>query len=150
MVHPSGGRAARPGSSLVHAATANLDRGDVLLGWLTRVIAGLAVVAVLGIDTITVGMATVSSQDQANTAADAARDSYASNHDINLAFKAAQTSALESDATNVVTSNDFTITSTGIVSLHLHRPIHTLVAHFLPIDGVKTATAVGSAEPSIG
>jgi hypothetical protein len=150
MVHPSGGRAARPGSSLDHAATSDLDRGDVLLGWLTRVIAALAVVAVLGIDTVTVGMATVSSQDQANTAADAARDSYADNHDINLAFKAAQTNALEADATNVVTANDFSITSTGVVTLHLHRPIHTLVAHFLPIDGVKTATAVGSAEPSTG
>ena len=150
MVHPSGGRGARPGSSLELAATSHLDRGDVLLGWLTRVICALAVVAVLGIDTVTVGMATVSSQDQANTAADAARDDYASNHNIDLAFKAAQTSALESDATNVVTANDFTITSAGVVTLHLHRPIHTLVAHFLPIDGVKTATAVGSAEPSIG
>ncbi|MDP9220379.1 MAG: hypothetical protein M3P23_07555 [Actinomycetota bacterium] len=150
MVHPSGGQAARPGSSFDVAATSDRDRGDVLLGWLTRVVAALAVVAVLGIDTVTVGMATVSSQDQANTAADAARDSYASHHDVNLAFKAAQSSALDSDATNVVPANDFTITSTGIVTLHLHRPIQTLVAHFLPIDGVKTATAVGSAEPSIG
>jgi hypothetical protein len=149
MVHPSGRRVSRPGCSHDLAVTSP-DTGDVLLGWLTRLIVGLAIVAVLGIDAVTVGMATVSVQDQANTAAGAARDSYGNTHNLSQALKAAQTSALESDSHNVITTTDFSISPTGAVTLHLHRTINTLVAHYLPIDGLKATSAVGSAQPVAG
>jgi hypothetical protein len=149
MVHPSG-RLAAPAGCSPDPAAKTPDTGDVLLGWLTRLIAGLAIVAVLGIDAVTVGMATVSVQDQANTAAGAARDSYGNQHNVSVALKAAQASALESDSHNVISTTDFSISPTGAVTLHLHRTINTLVAHYLPIDGLKATSAVGSAQPVAG
>ena len=34
------------------------------------------------------------------------------------------------------------------MTLTLTRPIHTLVAHYLPIASVKTATRIGTAAPT--
>lgn len=124
------------------------DRGDILLGWLTRVVVALAVVAVIGIDAVTVAMATVSIQDQANTAAAAARDDYATHHNTQQAYRAALASAHEGDPSDVIRPADFRVTAQGTVTLVVSRPIHTVVAHFLPVDKIKTATADGTAAPA--
>ena len=101
------------------------DRGDILLGWLTRVVVALAVVGVIGIDGVTVATATVSLQDQANTAATAARDDYASHHDTQRAYRAALASAHEGDEADVIRGADFRVTAQGTVTLVISRPIHT-------------------------
>jgi hypothetical protein len=124
------------------------DRGDILLGWLTRVVLALAVVAVIGIDSVTVAMATVSIQDQANTAAAAGRDEYASHHDTQRAYRAALASAHEADPADVILPANFRVTPQGTVTVVVSRPIHTVFAHFLPMDKLKTATADGTAQPA--
>ena len=121
------------------------DRGDILLGWLAKLVLGLGLVALLGFDGVTVGLATVSVQDQANTAAGAARDEYAMHHNARLAYQAALDSAKAADSADVIKPLEFTVTSTGEVKLTMTRQIHTVVAHYLPVDKFKVATAVGSA-----
>jgi hypothetical protein len=123
------------------------DRGDILLGWLAKLVLCLGVVALLGFDGVTVGLATVSVQDQAGTAAVAARDEYAVHHDVQRAYQAALDSAKASDPADVIKPLDFTVTTAGVVKLTMERPIHTVVAHYLPFDNVKVATAGGTAEP---
>jgi hypothetical protein len=123
------------------------DRGDILLGWLTKVVLALGVIALLGFDAVTVGLASVSVQDQASNAAAAARDEYAMHHDPRRAYQAALDSAKTANSADMIQPVDFTVTSTGIVKLTLDRPIHTVVAHYLPVDKFKIATAVGTAEP---
>src|SRR3954451_6712137 len=123
------------------------DRGDILLGWLAKLVFALGVVALLGFDGVTVGLATVSVQDQANTAAGAARDEYAVHHDPHRAYQAALDSAKAADPADVIKPLDFTVTSTGEVKLTMTRPIHTVVAHYLPVDKLRVATAGGTAVP---
>ncbi len=124
------------------------ERGDIVTGWLTRVVLVLAVVGVIGFDGVTVGMASVSAQDQANTAAQVARDNFAQNHDVEQAYQAALASAHGSDVADVIRPADFSVTKDGDVTLHLSRQIHTVVAHYLPFAALKTAQADGSATPS--
>jgi hypothetical protein len=123
------------------------DRGDILLGWLAKLVIGLGVVALLGFDAVTVGLATVSVQDQAGTAAAAARDEYAMHHDPQRAYQAALATAKAANPADVIKPLDFTVTTTGVVKLTLQRPIHTVVAHYLPDDKFKVATAGGTAVP---
>ena len=121
------------------------DCGDIVMGWLTRLVVGLALVALIGLDAVTVGTATVSLQDQANNAAVAARDRYAEHHDLQAALLAAQADARAANDADVVVPNSLVVARDGSVTLRLQRPIHTVVAHFLPIDQVKTATSDGKA-----
>jgi hypothetical protein len=121
------------------------ERGDIVLGWLTRLVVGLAISAVLGFDVIQVGLADVQEQDQANDAATAARDSYAQHHDLRQALAAAQSSAHDANADNVVVPNSLSVQPSGAVSLQLTRPIHTVVAHYLPVDAFKSVSSGGSA-----
>ena len=96
---------------------------------------------------MTVGLATVSVQDQASNAAAAGRDEYAAHHDPQRAYQAALASAKAADPADTIKPLDFTVTSTGIVTLTVQRPIHTVVAHYLPVDKFKLATGVGTATP---
>jgi hypothetical protein len=121
------------------------DRGDIVMGWLTKLVVVLAVVAVIGFDGVQVGLSTVQLQDQANDAATAARDSYSQHHDVNAALLAAQDSAKEANSQDVLVPGGFSVARDGSVTVQLTRPIHTVVAHYLPVDTFKTATSGGSA-----
>lgn len=126
------------------------DRGDIVMGWLTRLAVALAVVAVLGFDVVQVGLANVQLQDQANDAAAAARDAYAGHHDINDALTAAQSSARGENADDVLVPGSLVVAHDGSVTLKLTRPIHTVVAHYLPVDAFKVVTTGGSATATVG
>jgi hypothetical protein len=121
------------------------DRGDIVLGWLTKVVVVLGVVALLGFDGVQVGLSSVQLQDQANDAATAARDSYAQHHDVATALTAAQDAAKADNSANVIVRGTFLVERDGAASVTLTRPIHTVVAHYLPVDAFKTATSGGSA-----
>jgi hypothetical protein len=121
------------------------DRGDIVLGWLTKVVVALAVVALLGFDGVQVGLSSVQLQDQANGAATAGRDDYAQHHDVARALRAAQDVAKEDNTLNVVVNGSLVVERDGAVSVTLTRPIHTVVAHYLPVEAFKTATSAGSA-----
>lgn len=126
------------------------DRGDIVMGWLTRLAVALAVVAVLGFDAVQVGLANVQLQDQANDAAAAARDAYAGHHDINDALIAATSSARGENADDVLVPGSLVVAHDGSVTLTLTRPIHTVVAHYLPVDAFKVVTTGGSATATVG
>jgi hypothetical protein len=121
------------------------DRGDIVMGWLTKLVVVLAVVAVIGFDGVQIGLSTVQLQDQANDAATAARDSYAQRHDVSAALLAAQNSAKGANSQDVVVPGGFSVARDGSVAVTLTRRIHTAVAHYLPVDAFKTATSGGSA-----
>jgi len=54
------------------------DAGDVILSWLTRVVLVIAVTAVVGFDGLSIAVAHVSAQDDANSAAVAAATAWVS------------------------------------------------------------------------
>src|SRR5438552_3888444 len=52
------------------------DRGDIVLGWLTKLIVVLGVLGLLGFDAISLVQSRFQASDRATTAASAAADSY--------------------------------------------------------------------------
>jgi hypothetical protein len=103
------------------------DRGDIVVGWLVRVVASVAVVGVLLFDVVSVAAAKMSVTDQASTAARAASDDWLVHHDQQSAFDAAWTSATEANPTNSVDTQTFRVAPNGTVRLTVHRIAPTLV-----------------------
>ena len=126
------------------------DRGDMVVGWLARIALILGIIAVIGYDGITTIQAQITIKDQASSAATAGYSSYASSHDVQTAYQAALADAHASNPANTIAPAQFTVSNKGIVTLTIHRPVHTLIAHYLPIDAAKSAsaTAVGDPLPS--
>ncbi len=125
------------------------DRGDIVLGWLVRVVALLAVVGVMAFDVLSVGSSRLSVDDQATTAARAAADSWAASHDLQGAFDAAWRSATEADATNDVDAASFSVDAAGVAHVTLRREAPTFVMHLIPpLRRLAVVRAVGDSRPS--
>jgi hypothetical protein len=103
------------------------DRGDIVVGWLVRVVASVAVVGVLLFDVVSVAAAKMSVTDQASVAARAASDDWVIHHDQQSAFDAAWASATEANPTNTIDTRNFRIAQGGTVRLTVHRTAPTLV-----------------------
>jgi hypothetical protein len=120
------------------------DRGDLVLAWLAKIVLVLGILAVIGIDTVTSVQGQVTAKDQAGTAATAGYDNYATTHNVQDAYQAALAAAKASNPADTITPQDFVVSPTGVVTLTLTRPIHTLLAHYLPIQSAKVATGTGT------
>jgi hypothetical protein len=120
------------------------ERGDVILSWLTRVVAVIAVVAVVGFDGLSIAVARVSAKDDANTAAVAASTAWRTDKGL-LAptLLAAQNSADQHGETVLPTS--LTVDPDGTVHLTLERIATTLlVRHIGPVSSWATVIVKGS------
>ena len=120
------------------------ERGDVILSWLTRVVAIIAVVAVVGFDGLSIAVARVSAKDDANTAAVAASAAWRTDKGL-LAptLAAAEASAAQHGETVLPTS--LTVDPGGTVHLKLERVATTvLVRHIGPVRSWATVIANGS------
>jgi hypothetical protein len=103
------------------------DRGDIVVGWLVRVVASVAVVGVLLFDAVSVGAAKMSVTDQAAQAARAASDSWLTRHDQQVAFDAAWKAATEANPANTVDTKTFRVERNGTVHLTVERTAPTVV-----------------------
>lgn len=101
------------------------DRGDIVLGWLTRVVAVLAVLGVLGFDAISLGAARFQAEDHAQLAARAAAESYRSAKDLQVAYDAAVAEVVEHG--DSIDPQTFTVAPDGTVTLTLLRVAPTMV-----------------------
>jgi hypothetical protein len=103
------------------------DVGDIVVGWLVRVVASVAVVGVLLFDAVSIAAAKMSVTDQASMAARAASDDWAIHHSQQSAFDAAWAAATEANPTNTVDTRSFQVAQNGTVRLTVHRTAPTLV-----------------------
>jgi hypothetical protein len=103
----------------------NSDRGDIVLGWLTKLVGTLAVLGVIGFDAVSLGAARFSAEDSAQTAARAASSAYSAPADLQKAYEAAYASAAEKGDT--IAPGDFTIAPDGRVTLTLQRTAPTML-----------------------
>jgi hypothetical protein len=118
---------ARPVTAHRPCAAGPRDRGDIVVGWLVRVVVGVAVVGIVLFDTISVGAAKMSVTDQAAAAARAASDDWLTRHDQQAAFDAAWDNAVDANATNRVDTRTFRVEQNGTVHLTVRRTAPTLV-----------------------
>ena len=119
-------RTARAGSS---DDTPVADRGDIVLGWLTRLTVIMALVGVALFDAISVGTTTASVADQGTTAALEASATWDQTKNVQAAYDAALTSATGSNPLNELDPKTFSIDADGTVHLTLARDAKTLVLY---------------------
>ncbi len=135
-------RADRTRVSLCRAA----DRGDIVLGWLARVVAILSLLGVLGYDGISLLHARVSVADTADQAAVAARDAWQDTRNAQLAAAAANSVVAESGAT--IADKGVVIERDGTWRVRVHKTAPTFVLrHLGGLAAVADVTSEGRARP---
>ena len=102
------------------------DRGDIVLGWLTKLVVIIGLLGLVGFDGVSLAQARFQAADRATTAADAAADSYATTKTLQTAFNAAYATTRDGD---VIETKTFTVEPDGTVRLRLHHTATTLLLH---------------------
>ena len=124
------------------------DRGDIVLGWLTKLVATLVVVGVLGFDAVSLGAARFQAEDHAQAAVRAANDAYKGSKDLQAAYDAAVAEVVEHGDT--IDPQTFTIAPDGAITLRLHRTAATmLVEKIPPARGWAEVDVTVSGRPSV-
>lgn len=103
------------------------DRGDIVLGWLVKLVAVLGATAVVAFDALSLAGASLSLEDQAVAAARDASDAYLRQPTAQAAYDAALTSALASDPANELEQDAVRINADLSVTVTLHRTAPTLL-----------------------
>ena len=126
------------------------ERGDIVLGWLTRIVVVLSIVAISAFDTIAIASSHLSATDDANAAAEAANFAWNNrNGNVQAAYDAAAEYAETHSETLVPKS--FSITTTGEVHLILKSHATTLaVGRIGPLKKLAETSGKGSATTPTG
>jgi hypothetical protein len=126
--------------------TQRRDSGSIVLGWLTKVMLVMAIAGIVLFDGVSVGVARMSAQDDANTAAGAASADWKSSHNIQSAYNAA-TEVITNPSERVLTRG-FRIDPDGTVHLLVRRSATTLLMYRIgPLKKYGVVTEPGEAAP---
>ena len=98
-----------------------------MLGWLTKLTVGIALVGLLLFDAISVGSTAATIADQGSYAAHEAAATWDSTHDLQETYLTAAAKAAEQNPENVVSTKDFTVDPDGTVHLVISREAPTLI-----------------------
>ena len=121
------------------------DRGDIVLGWLTKLAVFLGVLGLIAFDGISVVQAHFQAADHATTAAQAAAEEYRGSHNVQRAFNAAYGTVSSNDT---IETKTFRIGTDGTVTLRLHHVATTLVLHRIgPLKHWADAVETGEGRP---
>lgn len=124
------------------------DRGDIVLGWLTRLVATLALLGLVGFDVVSVGVGRLQAEDRAGTAARAAVRAWSDGQDVQRAYDAA-VATLEDAAADTIDPQSFSVGSDGAVTLTVaHTAATTLVEKIGPLRAQATTRATVTARPA--
>jgi hypothetical protein len=103
------------------------DRGDVVLGWLTKIAVVLGLVGLCMFDVISIASTNVQVDDDGNYAARAASENWLETKSIQKAYDAAQVAATEQDTKATVETKGFRIDDDGRAHLRVTREATTLI-----------------------
>jgi Tfp pilus assembly protein PilX len=103
------------------------DRGDIVLGWLTRVIVLVALLGLLVFEGISLVSSRISGTDMANQVALAASEAYLPDHSTKAAKMAAETEAARHRAE--VVKNSLKISKDGTVTVEVRHTATTLLLY---------------------
>jgi hypothetical protein len=107
------------------------DRGDIVVGWLVRIILTCAIAGVVLFDLISIGVAKMSVTDNAETAARAASSAWSAKHDNQSAFDAAWTAATQANEGNTVDTHTFRVDADGTAHVTVHRTASTILVRLI-------------------
>jgi hypothetical protein len=122
------------------------DRGDVVLGWLTKLVVILGVLGLLAFDGISLAQARFQAADHATTAASAAADDFKISHNLQKAYNAAYATVTGNDT---IETKTFQVATDGTVTLRLHHEATTLILkHIGPLKHWADAVETGEGRPA--
>lgn len=126
------------------------DRGDIVLGWLTRLTVVLAVLGVIGFDLVALGVGRLQAEDQAQAAARAAVRSWGETQDVQKAYEAALAQVAEDGGPSAtVRPEGFTVAADGAVTLTVeHTAATLLVAKIGPARSWATSRTTVTGRPA--
>jgi hypothetical protein len=107
------------------------DRGDIVVGWLTRVVVVISLVGVAAFDAISIGVSRLSVEDTAVQAAREASSELQRTHDILAAHATASGVATKANPLNEVPPERFEVLVDGSVRLVVTREATTFVVHHI-------------------
>jgi hypothetical protein len=105
------------------------ERGDIVLGWITKLVVGFALAGVVLFDAMSVGTTMSAVADQGSFAARQAADTWSTTRDLQKAYLAASATATESNPLNVIDPKTFRVDPDGTVHLKISRTATTLVLY---------------------
>jgi hypothetical protein len=108
---------------------ADPERGDIVLGWLTRIVVVLGIAGIGLFDAISIGTTSVSLTDQGSYAAREASEAWQVTNSVQKAYEAAVAAATEQNPANSVDTKSFRIDSDNTVHLRISREATTLVLY---------------------
>lgn len=118
------------GTSALHRRASSADAGDIVLGWLTKITALLAVLGVIGFDAVSLGASFLHTEDAGQQAARRAAESYAGTKDLQAAYDAALLPLMARGDT--IDPASFTVAPDGAVTLTLQHVTPTLLVERIP------------------
>ena len=105
------------------------ERGDIVVGWLTKISLVLAVAGVFLFDAISIGTTSVSLSDQGSYAAREASEKWQETDSLQAAYDAAVATATQQNPDNVVNPKTFRIDPDNTVHLTVSRTATTIVLY---------------------
>lgn len=125
-------------------STFDNDRGDVVLGWLTKLLVVTAIVGVTLIDAVSIVKAHYGAAGDAQLAASRASAVYATSRNVDEAYAAAAESVVDLDET--IDKKTFSVDEQGTVQLTLRRVATTVVVDRIPpLRKFAVASSAGTA-----
>ena len=127
------------------------DRGDIVLGWLTKLVVVLAVLGVVGFDVVALGVGRLQAEDRAQAAARAAVSSFSSSKDVQTAYEAALGQLAEDGGAleDTIDPSSFTVAPDGAVTLTLRHTAPTLLVEKVsPARRYATSSVTTTARPA--
>ncbi len=122
------------------------DRGDIVLGWLTKLVVILSVLGVIGFDLISLASTRFQAEDHAQSAARAAAGAYDGPATLQTSYEAALAAVV--DHGDTIDPQSFSVLADGTVTLTLRRGAPTLlVEKVAPLRGYADVQRTVSAAP---
>ena len=105
------------------------ERGDIVLGWLTKIVLVLGVAGLFLFDAISLGTTAMSLSDEGSYAARQASESWQTTGSLQEAYDAAVAAATELNPTNVVDTETFRIDEDNTVHLTVSRTATSILLY---------------------
>ena len=122
------------------------DRGDIVLGWLTKLTVVLAVLGVVGFDAVALGVGRLQAEDRAQEAARAAVRTWKDTSDVQRAYEAA---LAEVGVEDTIDPTSFSVAPDGAVTLTVRHTSPTLVVEKVePVRDWATSSATVTGRPA--
>lgn len=108
------------------------DAGNIVVGWLTKLVVVFSVLGVLVFDGVSLGIAELAVTDSAAAASRAASRELMVGRTPQDAYATASESVVQDDAFNTLPSESFLVAPDRTVTLTVVRETPTLVLHWIP------------------